>query len=234
MILKLLNPYYFSKFAIKLIPLVFVSMIFLMGAGLYYALVMSPPDYQQGEMVRIMYVHVPSSWLALGIYTFIAICSFCSLVWKTKLSFVMAAASAPIGAAFCLISMVTGSLWGKPIWGAWWVWDARLTSMLVLFLLYISYLAVINSGDNMRRTEKPAAVIALIGFVNIPIIKFSVNIWYSLHQPASVLRLGSPTIHHSMLLPLMLMFISFILYFLLVLSLRSYTLIHQLKNQVNI
>lgn len=234
MILKLLNPYYFSKFAIKLIPLVFISMIFLMGVGLYYALVTSPPDYQQGEMVRIMYVHVPSSWLALGIYTFIAVCSFCSLVWKTKLSFIMAAASAPIGAAFCLISMVTGSLWGKPIWGAWWVWDARLTSMLVLFLLYISYIAVINSGDNMRRTEKPAAVIALIGFVNIPIVKFSVNIWYSLHQPASVLRLGAPTIHHSMLLPLMLMFISFIMYFVLVLSLRSYTLIHQLKNQANI
>jgi heme exporter protein C len=146
----------------------------------------------------------------------------------------MAAASAPIGAAFCMISIVTGSFWGKPIWGSWWVWDARLTSMLVLFLLYISYIAVINSGDNIRRAEKPAAVIALIGFVNIPIVKFSVNIWYSLHQPASVLRLGAPTMPNSMLLPLMLMFISAILYFLLVLNLRSYTLIHRLKKQANI
>ena len=139
MIFKLLNPHYFNKFTVKLIPLLFIAMILFTGTGLYYALIISPPDYQQGEMVRIMYVHVPSSWMALGIYTFIAICSFCSLVWKTKLSFVMAAASAPIGAAFCMISIVTGSFWGKPIWGSWWVWDARLTSMLVLFLLYIKH-----------------------------------------------------------------------------------------------
>ena len=234
MIFKLLNPHYFNKLTVKLIPLLFITMILFTVTGLYYALVISPPDYQQGEMVRIMYVHVPSAWMALGIYTFMAICSVCSLVWRTKLSFIMAAASAPIGAAFCMISIVTGSFWGKPIWGSWWVWDARLTSMLVLFLLYISYIAVINSGDNIRRAEKPAAVIALIGFVNIPIVKFSVNIWYSLHQPASVLRLGAPTMPNSMLLPLMLMFISAILYFLLVLNLRSYTLIHRLKKQANI
>ncbi len=231
MIFKLLNPYYFNKLIIKVIPLLFTSMIFFTGLGLYYALEASPPDYQQGEMVRIMYVHVPASWMALGIYTFMAICSLCNLVWKTTLSFVMAVSSAPIGAAFCLISMVTGSLWGKPIWGSWWVWDARLTSMLVLFLLYISYIVVINSGESMKRVEKPAAVIALIGFINIPIVKFSVNIWYSLHQPASVLRLGAPAIHYSMLLPLILMFIGAILYFLLVLSIRSYTLIYRLKEQ---
>ncbi|WP_341760970.1 heme ABC transporter permease [Candidatus Tisiphia endosymbiont of Thecophora atra] len=230
---KLLNPYFFSKLIQTIIPLLLVSMLILMGLGLYQALIISPQDYQQGEMVRIMYVHVPASWMALGIYTFMAICSLCNLVWKTKMSFLMAVASSPIGAVFCLISMVTGSLWGKPIWGTWWVWDARLTSMLVLFLLYLSYIVVVNSGDNIRRAERPASVIALIGFINIPIVKFSVNIWYSLHQPASVLRLGSPTIHNSMLLPLVLMFISSILYFLLVLGLRSYVLIAKFKEYDN-
>lgn len=230
---KLLNPYFFSKLIQTIIPLLLVSMLILMGLGLYQALIVSPQDYQQGEMVRIMYVHVPASWMALGIYTFMAICSLCNLVWKTKISFLMAVASSPIGTVFCLISMVTGSLWGKPIWGTWWVWDARLTSMLVLFLLYLSYIVVVNSGDNIRRAEKPASVIALIGFINIPIVKFSVNIWYSLHQPASVLRLGSPTIHNSMLLPLVLMFITSILYFLLVLGLRSCVLIAKFKEYDN-
>ncbi len=226
---KLLNPYFFSKLIQTIIPLLLVVMLMLIGLGLYQALIVSPQDYQQGEMVRIMYVHVPASWMALGIYIFMTICSMCNLVWKTKMSFLMAVASAPIGAVFCMVSMITGALWGKPIWGTWWVWDARLTSMLVLFLLYLSYIVVVNSGDSIKRTEKPASVIALIGFINIPIVKFSVNIWYSLHQPASVLRLGNPTIHNSMLRPLMLMFVSAVLYFLLVFSLRSYILIAKFK-----
>ncbi|MCC8483330.1 MAG: heme ABC transporter permease [Rickettsia endosymbiont of Labidopullus appendiculatus] len=232
--LKLLNPYFFSKLVRTMLPLLLVAMLVVMGLGLYQALIVSPPDYQQGDMVRIMYVHVPASWMALGIYTFIAICSLSNLVWKTKMSFLMAVASAPIGAVFCMISIVTGALWGKPIWGTWWVWDARLTSMFVLFLLYLSYIVVVNSGDRISRTEKPASVIALIGFINVPIVKFSVNIWYSLHQPASVLRLGSPTIDNSMLLPLVLMFISAILYFLLVLGLRSCILIAKFKEYDNL
>ncbi|WP_375333297.1 heme ABC transporter permease [Candidatus Tisiphia endosymbiont of Xenochironomus xenolabis] len=232
--LKLLNPYFFSKLVRTMLPLLLVAMLVVMGLGLYQALIVSPPDYQQGDMVRIMYVHVPASWMALGIYTFIAICSLSNLVWKTKMSFLMAVAGAPIGAVFCMISIVTGALWGKPIWGTWWVWDARLTSMFVLFLLYLSYIVVVNSGDRISRTEKPASVIALIGFINVPIVKFSVNIWYSLHQPASVLRLGSPTIDNSMLLPLVLMFISAILYFLLVLGLRSCMLIAKFKEYDNL
>ncbi|WP_341749812.1 heme ABC transporter permease [Candidatus Tisiphia endosymbiont of Sialis lutaria] len=232
--LKLLNPYFFSKLVRTMLPLLLVAMLVVMGLGLYKALIISPPDYQQGDMVRIMYVHVPASWMALGIYTFIAICSLSNLVWKTKMSFLVAVASAPIGAVFCMISIVTGALWGKPIWGTWWVWDARLTSMFVLFLLYLSYIVVVNSGDRISRTEKPASVIALIGFINVPIVKFSVNIWYSLHQPASVLRLGSPTIDNSMLLPLVLMFISSILYFLLVLGLRSCMLIAKFKEYDNL
>ncbi|WP_341753044.1 MULTISPECIES: heme ABC transporter permease [unclassified Candidatus Tisiphia] len=232
--LKLLNPYFFSKLVRTMLPLLLVAMLVVMGLGLYQALIVSPPDYQQGDMVRIMYVHVPASWMALGIYTFIAICSLSNLVWKTKMSFLVAVASAPIGTVFCMISIVTGALWGKPIWGTWWVWDARLTSMFVLFLLYLSYIVVVNSGDRISRTEKPASVIALIGFINVPIVKFSVNIWYSLHQPASILRLGSPTIDNSMLLPLVLMFISSILYFLLVLGLRSCMLIAKFKEYDNL
>ncbi|WP_375326871.1 heme ABC transporter permease [Candidatus Tisiphia endosymbiont of Nemotelus uliginosus] len=231
--LKLLNPHYFSKLVQFMAPILGVAMLLIMGMGIYQALIVSPPDYQQGEMVRIMYIHVPSSWMALGVYTFMAICSLINIVWKVRLSFLMAVASAPIGATFCLISLVTGSLWGKPIWGTWWVWDARLTSMLILFLLYLSYIVVVNSDDNIRRSEKPASAIAIIGFINIPIIKFSVNIWYSLHQPASILRLDGPTIHKSMLLPLMLMFISTILYFLLVFGLRCSLLIANLKEQEN-
>ena len=227
--LKLLTPNFFSKLEVTLIPIIAFLLPVILGTGLYFSLFSSPPDYQQGEMVRVMYVHVPAAWMSLGIYSFIAVCSFSALVWKTSLSYFLAVAAAPIGAAFALITLVTGSLWGKPIWGAWWVWDARLTSMLVLFLLYISYITIVNSGANILRAEKPASVMALIGFVNIPIVKFSVDIWYSLHQPASIFRAGGPSIHSSMLLPLMIMFTSFLLYFILVLLIRTKILLNRQK-----
>ncbi|HJD55168.1 MAG TPA: heme ABC transporter permease [Rickettsia endosymbiont of Pyrocoelia pectoralis] len=228
--LKLLNPYYFNKLSKALIPLLAVATLLMMGIGLYLGLVVSPPDYQQGEFVRMMYVHVPASWMALGIYVFMAACSFSYLVWKTSMSYLLAVSASYIGATFTLISLVTGSLWGKPIWGTWWVWDARLTSMLVLFLLYLSYITIVNSSSNLRKSSNPASVIAVIGVINIPIVKFSVDLWYSLHQPASVLRLGSPAIHPAMLQPLIIMFISFILYFLLVLILRTSILIDKIKS----
>jgi heme exporter protein C len=224
--LKLLTPGFFIKIEKVLVPILSILLPITLSTGLYYALISSPPDYQQGEMVRVMYVHVPAAWMSLGIYSFMAICSFSSLVWKTRMSYILAAASAPIGAMFALITLVTGSIWGKPIWGTWWVWDARLTSMLVLFLLYISYIAVVNSGSNILRAEKPASVIALIGFINIPIVKFSVNIWYSLHQPASVFKMGGPSIHSSMLLPLMIMFAGFVIYFMLALIMRTRTILN--------
>ncbi|WCR56433.1 heme ABC transporter permease [Rickettsia asembonensis] len=229
--LKLLTPYYFNKLLKVIIPILAISTFVMMIIGLYLALIVSPVDYQQGEFVRIMYVHVPASWMALGIYVFMAACSFSYLLWKTTISYLLAVASSYVGATFTLISLVTGSLWGKPIWGTWWVWDARLTSMLILFLLYLSYIIIVNSADNIRKAQNPASIIALIGLINIPIVKFSVNIWYSLHQPASVLRLGSPTIHSSMLKPLIIMFISFILYFLLVLLLGTSILIDKIKNR---
>lgn len=228
--LKLLTPYYFNKLSKVIIPILAISTCVMMIIGLYLALIVSPLDYQQGEFVRIMYVHVPASWTALGIYVFMAACSFSYLVWKTTISYLLAVASSYVGATFTLISLVTGSIWGKPIWGTWWVWDARLTSMLILFLLYLSYIIIVNSADNIRKAQNPASIIAIIGLINIPIVKFSVNIWYSLHQPASVLRLGSPTIHSSMLKPLIIMFISFILYFLLILTMRTSVLIDKIKN----
>ena len=199
---KLFSPNLFLKISKFLIPFSGILFLILTPIGLYFSLYNSPEDYQQGSMVRIMYVHVPSAWMSLGIYSFMAICSFSCLVWKTKMSYILSVSAAPIGAGFALITLVTGSIWGKPIWGTWWVWDARLTSMLVLFFIYISYIAIINSGNNLLRAEKPASVMAIIGFINIPIVKFSVDIWYSLHQPASILKLGGPSIHSSMLLPL--------------------------------
>ena len=227
--LKLLSPNFFFKISGKLLPLLALLFPLTLAIGLYYSLIASPEDYQQGEMVRVMYVHVPAAWMSLGVYCFIAFCSLSSIVWKTKMSYILAVAAAPIGAMFALITLVTGSLWGKPIWGTWWVWDARLTSMLILFFLYLCYIIVVSSSNNIMRAEKPASVIALVGLINIPIVKFSVDIWYSLHQPASIIRLGGPAIHFSMMKPLFIMFISFILFFLLVLVMRTIVLLEKIK-----
>lgn len=218
--LHLTSPNNFNKIATKLlIPISIISCIFF-AFGIYYSIIASPADYQQGEMVRVMYIHVPAAWMALGIYIFIGICSLLSLVWKLRLTFIMALSAAPIGAAFAAITLITGSIWGKPIWGTWWVWDARLTSMLVLFLLYIAYISITKAGDDIFRTEKPASAIALLGVINVPIVKFSVDIWNSLHQPASVLRKSGPSIDNSMLLPLMLMFGAYITFFIAVWIMR--------------
>jgi heme exporter protein C len=163
----------------------------------------APPDYQQGETVRIMYVHVPSAWLALGIYTLLAISALGTLVWRHPLADVAAKAAAPIGAAFCLICLVTGALWGRPMWGTYWVWDARLTSMLVLFLLYLGILALWRAIEEPGQAARAVAILTLVGFINVPIVKFSVDWWNTLHQPASVFRLDGPTIHPAILMPLL-------------------------------
>lgn len=229
--LKILNPNYFFKIADYIMPFMLIAFCISLSSGLYYSLFASPIDYQQGEMVRVMYVHVPSAWMSLMIYSFITICSISSLIWQVRLSYILAVSAAPIGATFAFITLATGSLWGKPIWGAWWVWDARLTSMLVLFLIYLSYIAVVYSGNSIMRAEKPASVMAIIGFINVPIVKFSVDIWYSLHQPASIIRSGGPAIHGSMLLPLLLMFFSFILLFLILLVIRSKTILAKISQK---
>lgn len=212
MINNFLNISNIIDFSDRYLKYLIFLMIFIFLLAIYYTLFNSPADYQQGEYVRIMYLHVPSAWLALAIYSFMAVMSFIYLVWHNPVFDFIAKSSASIGALFCFIALVTGALWGKPTWGTWWVWDARLTSMLILFFFYIGYLIVANLTTEQFNSNVPA-VLAILGFINVPIVKFSVNIWNSLHQPASILKIGGPSIHSSMLIPLMLMFISFSLYF---------------------
>ena len=195
----------------------------MIAVGLYLALFVAPPDYQQGESVRIMFVHVPSAWMALFVYTGMAAASAMTLIWKHPLSDIAARASAPIGACFTFRALATGSLWGKPMWGAWWVWDARLTSMLVLLFLYLGYMALADAFDDAQRGAKAAAILALVGFVNVPIIKFSVDWWNTLHQPASVVKMGGPAIHLSMLAPLLIMVAGFTAFYVAVLIMRMRT-----------
>ncbi len=214
------NPGRFVRLADKVLPWSGALAAVLLGAGLYLSLFASPADYQQGESVRIMYVHVPSAWMALFVYTVIAAASASSLIWRHPLADLVASASAPVGAGFTFLALVTGSLWGKPMWGTWWVWDARLTSVLVLFFLYLGHIALTHAFDDQSRGNRAAAVLALVGFINVPIIKFSVDWWNTLHQPASVIRLDGPTIDPSMLWPLLVMAGGFKLYYLSLLLLR--------------
>ncbi len=214
------NPARFSRLAARILPWSTAATVLVFATGIWFALFSSPADYQQGETVRIMYVHVPSAWMALAAYTFIAVMSAVSLIWKHPLADIAARAAAPLGAGFTIIVLTTGSLWGKPTWGSWWVWDARLNSVLVLFFLYLGHIALSNAFDNPQRGARAAAVLALVGFVNIPIIKFSVDWWNTLHQPASVTRLDAPSIDPSMLVPLLLMAVAFTLYFVTMLLVR--------------
>ncbi len=214
------NPGRFLRLADILLPWSALLAAALIAAGLYLALFVAPPDYQQGESVRIMYVHVPAAWMALFVYTVIAAASAVALIWRYPLADLVAKAASPVGAGFTFVALVTGSLWGKPMWGTWWVWDARLTSVLLLFFLYLGHMAVMNAFEEPGRGYRAAAVLALVGFVNVPIIHFSVEWWSTLHQPSSVLRLGGPSIHASMLWPLLAMALGFKLYFVTLLLMR--------------
>jgi heme exporter protein C len=217
----LANPTRFNRISSALLPWCAGALVILATVGLYLGLFVAPPDYQQGDSVRIMYVHVPAAWMALMAYTMIAGLSAASLIWRHPLADVVARAAAPIGAAFTLIALVTGAIWGQPTWGTWWVWDARLTSVLILLFLYLGYMALADAFDDPDRGARAAAILALVGFVNVPIIKFSVDWWNTLHQPASLLRSGGPAIHPDMLTPLLLMAGAFLAYFLTVLILRT-------------
>jgi heme exporter protein C len=214
------NPSRVMRLSRLLQPWLAGATVLFIAAGLYLALVSSPPDYQQGESVRIMYVHVPAAWMAMFCYAALAGASAVGLIWKHPVADLAAKATAPIGASFTFLALVTGSLWGKPMWGTWWVWDARLTSVLILFFLYLGYMALQSAFDDPARGAKAAAIMALVGFVNVPIIKFSVDWWYTLHQPASVFRAGGPSIDASMLWPLGLMAAGFTTYYLYVVLVR--------------
>ncbi len=216
----LANPARFMRLSAALLPWAAGLTVVLLAAGLYLGLVRAPADYQQGDSVRIIYVHVPSAWMALFCYSTMALAGAVGLIWKHPLADLVAKSTAPIGASFTFLALVTGSLWGKPMWGTWWVWDARLTSVLVLLFLYLGYMALVRAFDDPERGMKAASILALVGFVNVPIIKFSVDWWSTLHQPASVIRAGGPTIHSSILVPLILMALAFTAYYVWVLLLR--------------
>ncbi len=220
MLHRFANPTRFLRFAAIVQPWMAGLTIVLGGAGLYLGLVNSPADYQQGESVRMMYVHVPAAWMALFVYTGMAASAAVGLIWKHPLADVMAKSSAPIGACFTFLALFTGALWGKPMWGAWWVWDARLTSMLVLFFLYLGYMALIEAFDDPTRGVRASSILVLVGVINVPIIKFSVEWWNTLHQPASVLKMGGPSIAASMLWPLLLLAVAFTTYYFWVLLIR--------------
>ena len=214
------NPTRFLRLAAAILPWSAGVTVLTLGAGFVLALLASPPDYQQGEAVRIMYVHVPAAWMAMFVYANMAIAAAVGLVWKHPLADLFAKAAAPVGAGFTAVCLITGSLWGAPMWGTWWVWDARLTSVLILFFLYLGYIALVNAFDDANRGAAAGNVLLLVGAVNIPIIKFSVDWWNTLHQPASVIRMGGPTLAGPMLWPLLVMVLGFTSYFITVVLLR--------------
>ena len=213
----------------KLINSLLISMILIVFVGLIYALFLSPPDYIQGDSVRIMYVHVPSSFIALGFFGFIGIASILNLIFKIKFVSLMAKSLAPIGCIFSLISIVTGSLWGKPTWGIWWVWDARLTSMAILLLFYLVYIFIWKYVKNFEKANKISSVIGIIGLFNLPVIKYSVDWWNTLHQPSSITLTSAPTIHYTMLVPLIIMFLGMVVYSLIIFLMRYKTELMKLK-----
>lgn len=204
----LANPTRFIGIVDRLLPWIYGLAAATLAVGLVLSF-SAPEDYQQGITVRIMYIHVPFAWLAMMCYSLMAVSALGTLVWRHPLADVALKAAAPLGAAFTLLALATGSIWGKPMWGTWWVWDARLTSVFVLFLMYLGIIALTRALDDPGRSAKAAAIVTLVGFVNIPIIKFSVDWWNTLHQPASVIRLDGPTIHSSMLWPLLVMALGF-------------------------
>ena len=217
------NPANFTRLADRLTPFLALGALTAFAFGLYYALFASPPDYQQGETVRIMYVHVPAAWVGMGLYVYMAIAAGVGLVWRHALADVFCVAAAPVGAVFVAVCLITGSLWGRPTWGAWWVWDARLTSVLVLFLLYCGYIALRSSFEDDERGSKAGAILLLVGAVNIPIVKFSVDWWNTLHQPASLFRKGGSAIAPDMLRPLLIMGAAYGLYAVCLILLRMKT-----------
>lgn len=223
MLSALANPARFMSFSAWAAPSLLVAAIGLFAVAAPWAVIFSPPDYQQGETVRIMYVHVPAAWWSLGIYAFMGAASFVGLVWRHSLADVAARAAAPIGAVFAGLCLVTGSLWGAPTWGTWWEWDGRLTSMLVLFVIYLGYIALWSAIDDEQRAARVAAVLCLAGLVNLPIVHYSVEWWSTLHQPASIVRSGGAAMHPSMMGPLFAMAAAYFALFaaLLLMNMRA-------------
>ena len=219
------NPTRFRKITSAIFPVAVLVSAVALTFGLYLAFFASPADYQQGDTVRIMYIHVPAAWMAMMCYLLMALSAVFYLVWRHPLADIGARAMALPGAGFALITLLTGSFWGRPMWGTWWVWDARLTSMLILFFLYLGYMALADGFERAERGSKPASLLLLVGVINLPIIKFSVDWWNTLHQGSSVLRLDGPSIDPAMLKPLLIMALAMLGWFIAITILRMNTLI---------
>lgn len=217
---KLSSPKYYYEWSGKLLPWLAGITILLIVVGVYWGLVEAPTDYQQGESYRIIFIHVPAAWMSMFVYMVMAIAGFVALVWKTKISEIVVSECAVIGAMFTALALVTGMLWGKPTWGTYWQWDARLTSELILLFLYFGVIAIYSSIEDKRSAAKAASMLALVGVINIPIIHYSVTWWNSLHQPNMEIVSESPSMHPSMLMPLLIMAFAFKFYFALVLIVR--------------
>jgi heme exporter protein C len=217
---RLGSPPYIYRLAGRLTPWFGWLAALLLLVSMYDGLAVAPPDYQQGDGVRIMYVHVPSAWLSLMVYTIMAVGAATGLIWRIKVAHAVAASCAPIGATFTAVALITGSLWGKPMWGTYWVWDPRLTSELLLLFLYLGYMGLRSAFDDLQRADRASAVLAVVGVVNVPIVHFSVLWWNSLHQAPSVMHFGKPTMDSSMLIPLLTALLGFTLYFAAVLLVR--------------
>jgi heme exporter protein C len=225
------NPGRFLRLASTVLPWLAAATAISFAVGLYFGLLASPPDYQQGETVRIMYIHVPSAWIAMFAYGWVGLASAAALTWRHPLADVAAEAASPVGATFTFVALVSGSLWGRPMWGTYWAWDARLTSFLLLFFLYLGHLALLNAFDDKQRGRRVAAVLAVVGMIDLPIIKFAVDWWNTLHQPASVLKMGGPSIDASMLRPLLIMFLACQCYFFLVTFTRMRALLLEARQR---
>ena len=228
---KYFNPYKIFKINSTLQKFVFFSFIIVLSIGLVESLFLSPEDYLQKDSVRIMYVHVPAAWISLGIFSTIALLSTSVFLYKNKNLILVSKSLAPSGMLFTLIALVTGSIWGKPTWGTWWAWDARITSMLILLILYIIYLLSFRISDDKDKSNKISAIIAILGAINIPIIKFSVDWWSTLHQPASITLTEKSTIHSSMLVPLIIMTAAFALFSILIFLMKYNTELIKIKNK---
>ena len=213
-LIDLANPTRFLALVARVLPWLAAATAITFAVGLYQVWFVAPDDYQQGATVKIMFVHVPNAWLSMAVWAVMSIASIGTLVWRHPLADVAAKSAAPLGAAFTFLALFTGSLWGRPMWGTYWVWDARLTSVLVLFLMYLGLIALWRTVEDPSRAGRAAAILTLVGAVNLPIIKFSVDWWNTLHQPASVFRVGGPAIHPAILTPLLLMGLAFLLLFL--------------------
>ena len=228
---KLFEPNKIFKITSKAPKYVLFLFIVVLSVGLVEALVISPEDYKQSDAVRIMYVHVPAAWISLGIFSSITLLSICGFVFRNKNFFLISKSLAPSGFVFNIIALVTGSIWGKPTWGTWWAWDARITSMLILALFYAMYLIVWRIYDKEEKVYKISTFITILGIINVPIIKYSVDWWNTLHQPASINILSKSSIHSSMLYPLMIMTAAFALFSLLIFLMKYNTELIKIKNK---